>query len=286
MPIIELDGVSFRHAGAETDALRDVRLTIEDGEYVAILGRNGAGKTTLGQCLNGIVPNLVTGELRGRVAVAGRDPARTPVRDMAGLVGMVFDNPEFQMSQLTVAEEVALGLENLGVPVDEMRPRIDEALAAVGLAGFDERVPLALSSGEQQRLAIASVLVMRPRILVLDEPTSNLDPVGKGTVFEIARRLNREAGMTIVIAEHDVDAVAAHADRVVVLDRGTVVAIGAPRDVLGRRELLESIGVRLPQAMDLALRLDEGPAGWEDPLPLTADEAAAAIEHRLAGSSA
>jgi energy-coupling factor transport system ATP-binding protein len=284
MPIIELDRVSFRHDGSETDALRDVRLTIEEGEYVAILGRNGAGKTTLGQCLNGIVPNLVTGELRGRVSVAGHDPARTPVRAMAGLVGMVFDNPEFQMSQLTVAEEVAFGLENLGVPMDEMPPRIGEALAMVGLEGFEERVPLALSSGEQQRLAIASVLVMRPRILVLDEPTSNLDPVGKGTVFEIARRLNRQAGMTIVIAEHDVDAVARHADRVVALDRGTVVATGEPREVLGRRELLESIGVRLPQVTELALRLRDGRAGWSGAIPLTADEAAAAIERRLAGS--
>jgi energy-coupling factor transporter ATP-binding protein EcfA2 len=203
---------------------------------------------------------------------------------MAGLVGMVFDNPEFQMSQLTVAEEVALGLENLGVPVDEMPSRIAEALAMAGLEGFEERVPLALSSGEQQRLAIASVLVMRPRILVLDEPTSNLDPVGKRTVFEIARRLNREAGMTIVIAEHDVDAVATHADRVVALDRGTVVASGEPRDVLGRRELLESIGVRLPQVTDLALRLRDGHAGWDGPLPLTADEAVAAVDHRLVGS--
>ncbi len=284
MSIIELDGVSFRHAGSDTDALHDVRLTIEEGEYVAVLGRNGAGKTTLGQCLNGIVPTIVSGELRGRITVAGREPAATPVRDMAGLVGMVFDNPEFQMTQLSVAEEVALGLENLAVPSDEMPDRVADALATVGLAGFEDRLPLALSSGEQQRLAIASVLVMRPRILVLDEPTSNLDPVGKQLVFELARRLNREAGMTIVIAEHDVDAVARHAERVLVLDAGTIVAEGTPREVFARRELLERIGVPLPQVTDLALRLRAGRAGWAGALPLTPDEAVAALEPRLAGS--
>jgi energy-coupling factor transporter ATP-binding protein EcfA2 len=281
VPIIELDRVTFRHAEAAEPALRDVSLAIEDGELVAILGRNGAGKSTLALTLDGIVPSLVTGELAGRVRVAGLEPSRTPVPEMAGVVGVVFDTPEFQMSQATVAEEVAFGLENLGVPREQMRARIAEGLATVGLTGFEDRVPLDLSSGEQQRLAIASVLVMRPRILVMDEPTSNLDPAGKRAVFEIAARLHRDHGMTVVLTEHAVEVVAAYAQRVIVLDGGRVVANGTPREVFAGRELLEAAGLRAPQATELAFRLRDGRAGWDDALPLTTDEAVDALDRRL-----
>jgi len=161
-PIIEFERVTFQYAASEGHALDDVSLTIGEGEYVALMGLNGAGKTTLELCINGIIPNMVMGELAGTISVAGFDPTETPVREMAKTVGMVFDNPEFQMSQMTVAEEVALGLENLGVPFDEMRVRIAEALATVDLVGFDDRMPLALSGGQQQRLAIAAVLASGP----------------------------------------------------------------------------------------------------------------------------
>ena len=281
MPIIELDRVTVRHGDATEPALRDVSLSIEEGELVAILGRNGAGKSTLALTLDGIVPNLVAGELTGSIRVAGLDPSRTPVPEMAGVVGIVFDTPEFQMSQATAAEEVAFGLENLGVPREEMPARIAEALASVGLAGFEDRVPLVLSSGEQQRLAIASVLAMRPRILVMDEPTSNLDPAGKRAVLEIATRLHRDHGMTVVMTEHAVEVVAAYAQRVVVLDGGRVVANGTPREVFAQRELLEAAGLRAPQATELAFRLRDVRAGWDDQLPLTTDEAVHALERRL-----
>jgi energy-coupling factor transport system ATP-binding protein len=283
-PIIEFDRVTFQYAASETHALEDVSLTIEEGEYVAILGLNGAGKTTLELCINGIIPNMVMGDLEGDVKVAGMDPTETPVREMAKLVGIVFDNPEFQMSQMTVAEEVALGLENLGVPYEEMRGRIADALATVDLVGFEERMPLALSGGQQQRLAIASVLAMRPRILVMDEPTSNLDPIGKQEVFEIAERLNRDSGMTVVMAEHEVEVMARYADRVIVLDGGRIVANGTPRDVFPQRDVLERIGLRPPQATELALRLRDGRVGWDDVLPVTADDATDALERRFAAA--
>ncbi len=282
-PIIEFDRVSFQYAASDAYALQDISLTIDEGEYVAILGLNGAGKTTLELCINGIIPNMVMGDLEGEVRVAGVDATDTPVREMAKTVGIVFDNPEFQMSQMTVAEEVALGLENLGVPYEEMRGRIADALAMVDLVGFDERMPLALSGGQQQRLAIAAVLAMRPRILVMDEPTSNLDPIGKQEVFEIAARLNRDNGMTVVMAEHEVEVMARYADRVIVLDGGRIVANGTPREVFAQRELLERIGLRPPQATELALWLRDGGAGWTDLLPVTADDAVTALETRLAG---
>jgi energy-coupling factor transport system ATP-binding protein len=284
-PIIELEGVSFRYAEADDDALRGVSLAIAEGEHVAILGRNGAGKTTLAHCLAGIIPGLVAGDLRGAVRIAGVASTSMPVRDRATTVGIVFDTPEFQMSQMTVAEEVAFGLENLGVPYEEMGGKIAGALAMVGLTGFEERLPLALSAGEQQRLAIAAVIAMRPRVLVMDEPTSNLDPIGKRDVLELATRLNREHGMTVVMVEHEVEVVARHADRVIVLDAGRIIAGGTPREVFAQRELLEGNGLRPPQAMDLAVRLRDGRAGWHHTLPVDADEAVAALEPRLAAAT-
>lgn len=285
-PIIEFNGVTFQYAASETNALENVSLTIAEGEYVALMGLNGAGKTTLELCINGIVPNMVMGELEGTISVAGLDPTELPVREMAKTVGMVFDNPEFQMSQMTVAEEVALGLENLGVPFEEMKPRIADALATVDLVGFDERMPLALSGGQQQRLAIASVLAMRPRILVMDEPTSNLDPIGKQEVFAIAARLNREHGMTVVMAEHEVEVMAQYAHRVIVLDHGRIVANGAPREVFAEGDLLRRIGLRAPQAAELATTLRDRDGTWPGEIPVTTEDAVRQIRSVLGGAPA
>ena len=197
-PIVSLADLTVTYAGSERPALSGIDLDIAPGECVGVIGLNGAGKTTLGLCLNGVIPQLLPATVTGRALVAGRDPTNTPVREMARSVGIVFDNPEYQFSQATVAEEVAFGLENLGVVRESMPARIAVALEAVGLAGLEERSPFALSGGQQQRLAIASVLVMEPAILVMDEPTSNLDPVGTAEVFDIVRRLNRDAGMTVL----------------------------------------------------------------------------------------
>ena len=282
-PIIRFEQVTFQYAASEAYALEDVSLSIEEGEYVALMGLNGAGKTTLELCINGIVPNMVMGELAGTINVAGLDPTEMPVREMAKTVGMVFDNPEFQMSQMTVAEEVALGLENLGVPYEEMKVRITDALATVDLIGFEERMPLALSGGQQQRLAIAAVLAMRPRILVMDEPTSNLDPIGKQEIFAIAERLNRESGMTVVMAEHEVEVMARFADRVIVLDHGRIVANGTPREVFGQVDMLQHIGLRPPQATELAVDLRTRHGAWAAELPVTTEEAVEALGVALAG---
>lgn len=256
-PVVSLTGLTVRYRGSEHAALDAVDLEVQAGEYVGIMGLNGAGKTTLGLCLNGVVPQLLPAEVEGRIEVAGADPRERVVRENATSVGLVFDNPEFQLSQLTVAEEVAFGLENLGVAADEMPPRIAEALAAVGLDGLEDRSPLHLSGGQQQRLAIAAVLVMRPRIVFLDEPTSNLDPVGKTDVLAIAQRLHRE-GMTVLVAEHEVEELAQFADRIVVLDAGRVVLDGPPGAVLGRVDDLARLGLRPPPVTSFAHALRPG----------------------------
>jgi len=251
-PIISIQDLSYQYALTEVPALDHVSLDILPGEYVAVMGACGAGKTSLSLSMNGIIPHMMAGGIEGRVLVAGHDTAQSQVRELARTVGMVFDNPEFQLSQVTVREEIALGLENTGVPRDEMLRRIAEVLGIVGLSGFEERSPMNLSGGQQQRLAIAAALAMYPQVLVLDEPTSNLDPIGKEEVFAVAARLNRERGMTIVIVEHEVEVLAAYADRIIVMSGGRVVLNGSPRAVLSQVDELARYHARPPQVTELA----------------------------------
>lgn len=279
-PIIVFDSVTYTYAGTEEPALHDISFAIEPGEYVAILGLNGAGKTTLGLCVNGVVPTMLGGDLVGTVTVGGLNVAEYPVREMSKLVGVVFDNPEFQMSQMSVAEEVALGLENAGVPYEDMKRIIPETLELVGLAGFEERSPLGLSGGQQQRLAIAAVLAMKPQILIMDEPTSNLDPIGKQEVFDMAAKLNRDRGMTVIVIEHEVEVMAQYADRVIVLDGGRIVMNGTPQEIFSRVEDLAALKLRVPEAAALAWDL-AADGLWSGPVPITTEPAVAAVNTLL-----
>jgi energy-coupling factor transport system ATP-binding protein len=279
-PIIRFDDVTFTYAATDEPALHSISLDIHPGEYVAVLGLNGAGKTTLGLCVNGVIPTMLGGDLQGKVTVAGLDVSEYPVREMAKIVGMVFDNPEFQMSQMSVAEEVALGLENAGVPYEDMKRIIPQTLELVGLAGFEERSPLGLSGGQQQRLAIAAVLAMQPQVLIMDEPTSNLDPIGKQEVFDMAAKLNRERGMTVIVIEHEVEVMARYADRVIVLDKGRVVMNGTPQEIFSRVDELAELKLRVPEAARLAQLLgNEGL--WSGPIPIRTEPAVEAVNELL-----
>ena len=284
-PIVIFDDVSYAYPGTEDLALRGVSLEIQAGEYVAILGLNGAGKTTLGLCVNGVIPTMLGGELTGTVTVAGLNVIEYPVREMAKVVGMVFDNPEFQMSQMSVAEEVALGLENAGVPYEDMKRNIPETLELVGLSGYEERSPLGLSGGQQQRLAIAAVLAMKPNILIMDEPTSNLDPIGKQEVFDMAAKLNRERGMTVIVIEHEVEVMARYADRVIVLDKGRVVMNGTPDDIFTRVTELATLNLRVPEAARVATLLAEKDL-WQGPVPIRTEPAITAVNELLGATHA
>lgn len=281
-PIISFADVTYTYAGTDEPALHSINLDIQRGEYVAILGLNGAGKTTLGLCVNGVVPTMLGGDLAGSVTVGGLDVSEYPVREMAKLVGMVFDNPEFQMSQMSAAEEVALGLESAGVPYEEMRRIIPETLELVGLGGFEERSPLGLSGGQQQRLAIAAVLAMQPQILIMDEPTSNLDPIGKQEVFDMAAKLNRERGMTVIVIEHEVEVMARYADRVVVLEGGRIVMNGTPQEIFSRVDELAALKLRVPESAVLAKLLQAAGAGtWKGDLPIQTEPAVEAVNAML-----
>jgi energy-coupling factor transport system ATP-binding protein len=236
-------------------ALRDVSLDVPEGQFVAVLGRVGAGKSTLCMALNGLVPHATGGIFHGDVVIHDLNTKRQPVSAMAAHVGLLFQDPESQIVQTRVEDEVAFGPENLGVPPGEIAERVAWALAATGLADFRDRPPLLLSGGEKQRVAIAALLAMRPRLLVLDEPTASLDPTGKGGLFSVLYRLRREHRLTLVMATQDLDRAFRYADRIVVLDNGAIVLDGSPEEVLRQADRLDALGLGLPETVEVAHRL-------------------------------
>ncbi len=248
MAVIELRDVSFTYDG-ERDALSHVSLTVERGAHVVVLGRNGSGKSTLVRCVNGlVVPD------EGRVLVDGRDTADPDdLLEIRRHTGMVFQNPDDQMVASVVADDVAFGPENLGVPQPGIAALVDEALRRVGMAAFAQADPAELSGGQRQRVAVAGALAMRPDILLLDEPASMLDPAGRADLARIVAGLHAD-GITVLHVTHLMeDALAA--DRVVVMDRGTIAMEGAPDQVFARGDELEALGLELPFAQRLARRL-------------------------------
>lgn len=239
--MIRLRDVTYYYPRATTPALADVSLEIPAGEFCAVIGANGAGKSTLCYTLSGFVPHFYRGKLAGAVEVEGIDVPASSLAELAGHIGLVFANPFNQITgaRYTVREEIAFGLENMGIAPDEMTARIDDILGFAGLSALADRSPFALSGGQQQRLAIASVLVMRPRVIVLDEPTSQLDPIGSREVFAVLRDLAATDDATVVLAEQKLEWVAVFADRVIVLHEGRIVADGSPANVLAAADLVQ-----------------------------------------------
>jgi len=274
--LIEVKGFSFTYPTGSRPALCDIGFEVGPRELCAVVGGSGAGKSTLAGVVSGTVPHLTGGTAQGAVQVNGRDLADTPLSGLVGEVGLVMQNPFNQISgaRFSVREEIAFGLENLGVPRDEMVARIDPVLHDLGLAGVADRSPYELSGGQQQLLAIGSILVMRPTVMVLDEPTSQLDAAGNALVFEALDTL-KEKGVTVLLIEHRMERLARAADRVLVLDRGSIVANGTPEEVLAD-ERLEQWGVA-PLRYTMAARRAAARGLWpaRRPLPVTLDDAAA-----------
>ena len=277
--IIQTDNLYFAYVGEEGVApliLDGVDLNIETGSFVAVLGHNGSGKSTLAKHMNAIL--LPTG---GKVYVDGIDTTKEEeLLAIRRTVGMVFQNPDNQIVANVVEEDVAFAPENLGYPSQEIRQRVDLALKLVGMSEFATHAPHLLSGGQKQRIAIAGVIAMRPRCLVLDEPTAMLDPVGRKEVMDTIKDLNTRAGVTVVLITHHMDE-AAQADRLVVMSKGQVVADGAPREVFQHVEELRSIGLTVPEPISLMWELRQ--AGLDVPLDvLTDEECAQALQNLLA----
>jgi len=268
------------------DVLSEVTFEIKKGEMLGIIGPNGAGKSTLCKSLNGLVPHFYGGAIAGTVSIAGMDTMKCTVAQLSLKVGLVFQDPTNQFSGVStrVDEEVAFGMSMMGYSREVMQPRIEEALRVVGLEKLRERSPYELSGGQQQRLAIATVLAVRPEIIVMDEPTAQLDPIGKMEVLQTMRELNRQ-GYTIIVAEHEIEALATFADRLMVLDSGRIIAQGSTREILTQVKKLKEIGIDPPSVTELCDRLSNQPLIKKEELPITLDEATALFSHALRGNS-
>ena len=271
-PVIIVDHLTYSYP-ATPNVLVDVTFQVQRGEVLGIIGPNGAGKSTLCKALNGLVPHFYGGRIGGRVIVAGMDTMEHTVAELSTKVGLVFQDPEDQLSglALTVYEEVAFGLMMLGVPREEIDPRVREAIKKVGLEGLEQRSPFELSGGQQQRLAIATVLALKPEVLVLDEPTAQLDPIGKFEVFSVITKLAEE-GSTIVVVEHEIEELATFTDNILLLDQGRVKAYGSAREVLTMVEKLKSVGVDPPSVTELTHILNKE-LGLNLEEPITLEEA-------------
>ena len=277
MALIEAKNLTFTYAGREKPSIEDVNLSIDKGEFVILTGPSGCGKTTLCRCFNGLIPHFYNGELKGEVTVAGLKVDEHSTYELACHVGMVFQNPENQLFALSVEKDVAFGLENLGLPREEIRRRVDWAMKMAGIYELKDRAPYELSGGQQQRVAIASILAMQSEVMVLDEPTSFLDPLGAKQIFDVIYRLNQELGITIILVEHRLDLAAGYATRVIVMNNGKIVLDGSPREVLSSEEA-KLLGIGIPKATRLYQILkNDGVPLRDDETPIAPKEIAKLI---------
>jgi len=276
MAIIEVSGLSFTYTGTEQPAIRNVDLRVESAEFILLVGPSGCGKSTLCRCLNGLIPHFHTGEMKGKVLVMGQDTSTTPTFVLSQNVGFVFQNPENQLFALSVENDVAFALENLGYPRDEIRRRVDFALRTVGIESLKHKSPFELSGGQQQRVAIASVLAMQPRLMIFDEPTSFLDPLSARNLIRSISEIQAATGMAVILVEHRLDLAARYATRIVVMEKGRIAEDGPPTRVLARDET-EVFGVGIPKIVKLAKLLNKDLHIFNK-LPLTAEEASSEIK--------
>ena len=276
MALIEVRQVTYTYPTTKTPVLKNINLEVEQGEFLAIVGSNEAGKSTLCFTISGFVPHFFQGELTGDVQVADLDLNKAKLNEWVLKVGLVFQNPFNQISgsKFTVFEEIAFGLENLGVNRSEMIERVERAMERTGISDLAERSPYSLSGGQQQKVALTSILVMEPEVIVLDEPTSQLDPIGTREVFQVIKEMSL-AGITVVMAEHKIEWVAEFADRVIAINAGEILIEGPPQEVL-TSALLPENGIGTSRYTRVAKQARaEGLFSEHGPLPITLDQAVA-----------
>ena len=280
MPIIEIENLTYTYPGGKIPSIDNISLKVNKGEFVLITGPSGCGKTTLCRCFNGLVPNFYQGELKGEITINGLKTSSKQTYELAKYVGLVFQNPENQLFALSIEKDVAFGLENLGVERKEIRKRVDWALKQVGIYDLRERSPHEVSGGQQQRVAIASVLAMRPELIVLDEPTSFLDPLSAEKIFQVIHDLNTKLGITVILVEHRLDLTARYASRIIIMDKGKICLDGNPREILTSEET-RLLGVGIPKATLLYQMLTKAGFNIGATVPLSSEEIAIFLEEFL-----
>ncbi|CAK7042572.1 MAG: Energy-coupling factor transporter ATP-binding protein EcfA2 [Paraeggerthella hongkongensis] len=278
--MIELRDFSFRYREGTAPTVLDVNLTIPDGAFVGITGAAGSGKSTLTYALNGIIPHCYPGDFYGEVLIDGLDTVDTDLTELSRLVGSVCQDIDSQMVSSVVEDEMLYGLENFGVPRDQIELRMTEALGAMGISSLRDRVISTLSGGQKQKVAIASILALRPRVLVLDEPTAELDPASSLAVFDLLARYASEHGTTVVVVEQKIALLSEYADLLVIMDEGSVRFAAPPADVLEHSDELLAIGVNCPRSTSLMNRLRKDGL-YDGALCRNVEQAAAALAELL-----
>ena len=286
--MIEIQELTFKYSGAKKNALENISLEIQKGDFVGIIGESGAGKTTFCNCLNGLIPYHYTGDFYGSVKVEGQDTFEIKPDKLALKVGSVFQDIESQIVSYFVEDEILFGLENFGVPADQIEGRITEALDALDISELRHREISTLSGGQKQKVVFASMLALKPDYLILDEPTGELDPASSLQIFKLLKKLNEEQGITIIIAEQKIMLLCEFVKKLIVLEKGTVVHYGEIRSTLTHQKEMEEAGINCPRVLTLTGKMmEEGltPAGMksEDRICLNTQEAAAFVKKCIGG---
>ena len=271
--IIEMEDVSFSYGSDAQAALDHISLSVEAGDFLGVIGPSGAGKSTLAACLSGAIPHHFTGVLYGSTVVAGNDTCTVTLTDISRTVGSVAQDIDAQMVASVVEDEVLFGLENFGVPHDQIEERLERALACVGIADLRDREIATLSGGQKQKVAIAAILALEPRVLVLDEPTAALDPVSSSMVFETLSDINQRLGITVIVIEQKVALLSSHCNRVIVMDHGRIALEGTPHEVFCHSHTLRTIGVDSPRTVRISNSIAAAGLGEAVEPCLTVDEA-------------
>jgi energy-coupling factor transport system ATP-binding protein len=278
--MIKASDLRFRYGGGGRDALSGIGLEIDDGDCLGIIGSSGAGKSTLTYALNGLVPHHFRGDFSGEVTINGLDTRQSTPEALARHVGSVFQDIDSQMLASVVEDEILFGLENFGIPHDEIERRIEDALSSAGISELRGRAVSSLSGGQKQKVAIASIVALRPAIIVLDEPTGELDPQSSRRVFETLKELNENHGVTIVLVEQKIMLLCEFAKRLAVMEGGSLILSGRVRDVLRHADELEDAGVNIPRVATLSRRLKERGL-YDGDVPLDVGSARTMIEEVL-----
>lgn len=277
--MIEIKELTFKYSGSKKNALENVSLTIEKGDFVGLIGESGAGKTTLCSCINGLIPHHYTGDFYGSVKIQGTDTFDIEPGKLALKVGSVFQDVDSQLVSFFVEDEILFGLENFGIPKDQIEQHITAALEALEIQELRHREISTLSGGQKQKVAIAAILALEPDILVLDEPTGELDPASSVQIFKLLQKLNKEKGITIVVAEQKIMLLCEYVKKLIVLEKGTLIHYGEIRSTLTHQKEMEEAGINCPRVLTLTSRMaEEGlvPDSYtkEDRICLNAEECA------------
>jgi energy-coupling factor transport system ATP-binding protein len=280
--IIQAKDLTFSYVGSHQPALREINLEICQGDFVGITGPTGVGKTTLSYCINGVIPHFLEGTYTGDVLVKGCPVFDTSTQELSKWVGSVFQDPEAQLVSANVEEELAFGPENQALPSEEIAKRIDFALKSVGIIHLRNTSINSLSGGQKQRVAIAAVLAMLPEIILLDEPTAELDPVGTDDVFEVLKKLNEELGISVVIIEHKLEHLARYCRRLLIMEDGQIRIDGAPADIFSQWRKVQTMGVKPPQVTEFIGKLQEE-SKLEHQIPVTLENATLFLDNFLSG---